>query len=78
VEDDELNGISDGVEEGAKAQSQPDILKPMFGPKTNISPPQMENAQNYENYRNCGQGSRQGYLHPSARPDIQLGGKRSR
>jgi len=54
VEDDELNGISDGVEEGAKAQSQPDILKPMFGPKTNISPPQMENAQNYENYRNTG------------------------
>ena len=52
VEDDELNGVSDGVKEGAKAQSQPDILKPMFGPKTNISLPQMENAQNYENYRN--------------------------
>ena len=54
MEDDKLNGVSDGVEEDAKAQSQPDILKPMFGPKTNISPPQMENAQNYENYRNTG------------------------
>jgi hypothetical protein len=26
----------------------------MFGPETNISPPQMEHAQDYENYRNAG------------------------